>query len=386
MSKILVSEVYNPKIVPTLKDPNKMKIISTKTYEYLDRNAEAFTAPGPIKKVLYLESDKKVTYDQTNVSPDELKAILKKIPGLKSQLNIIKEPYYTMCALGVKYAADNNNKDVRNVFQSMIICAMYPSLHQKYFRYEPNPDLMDYTINNLSKKFTIKQSPYFYAALYDIVDRAYDLHYKRLMQGDDNLIIAYAIDIKTRLNSIFKNLAKEYYENHKKNVYISREEDNFDEDNYNEYDSSIYTVNIITNKVVNYLLINGPNMTLVTTAAKANTVSVSELRNYANTIISKEYADDLKKITESLLTMYLIDNRQPQMNINSNDFIVYSLNVYRTSNVKNQHIINVKKILDRWLDVLGTKEKFKRNATLNNFRRALYMLLVLSIQQANNTH
>lgn len=383
MSKILLNEVYTPKIVPALKDPKKMKAISNHIFDYLDKNVMAFTTAGPIKKVLYLESDKRVIYDQTDIRPDELKAVLKKIPGIKSQLNIIKEPYYTMCAMGIKYAAETKDKDIKNAFQSMIICSMYPSLHQKYFRYEPNPDLMEFTINNLSKKFTIKQSGYFYAALYDIVDRAYELHSKRLIQGDDNLIIAYAIDIKTRLNSIFKNLAKEYYDNHKNNAYLSREEDTFEEDNYHEYDSNIYTVNAMTNKVANYLLSNGPNMTLVTTAAKANTVSVSELRNYANTIISREYSDDLKKIIESLLSMYLIDNRQPVNNINSNDFIVYSLNVYRTSNAKNQHIINVKKILDKWLSILGTKEKFKREATLNNFRRALYMLLILSIQQAN---
>ena len=57
----------------------------------------------------------------------------------------------------ITYAKRNKNTDLANYALMYLALSMYPSLHYKYFPFEPNPQIMDYTINNLSNRYKIKQ-------------------------------------------------------------------------------------------------------------------------------------------------------------------------------------------------------------------------------------
>ena len=45
--------------------------------------------------------------------------------------------------------------------------------------------------------------------------------------------------------------------------------------------------------------------------------------------------------------------------------------MYKKSNTKNENIVKIKTIIDKWLDEVGLTSKTMRTATIVNFRKAI---------------
>jgi hypothetical protein len=85
-----------------------------------------------------------------------------------------------------------------------------------------------------------------------------------------------------------------------------------------------------------------------------------------------------------MLFLYLFNDQNTVQEVGSNRFLVYCLDTYKKSNTTDENIIKIKRVLDKWLDDLGTYKKTQRLATINNFRRALFMFFVMSITTTAN--
>jgi hypothetical protein len=68
--------------------------------------------------------------------------------------------------------------------------------------------------------------------------------------------------------------------------------------------------------------------------------------------------------------------------VGTKDFVVYSLEIYKRANTTDKNVLIIKNSLDKWLEKYSiTYRRTQRVATLNNFRRALFLFFVLTIQQ-----
>ena len=155
-----------------------------------------------------------------------------------------------------------------------------------------------------------------------------------------------------------------------------------EDEKFYQADSNTQFINRLTNKVVQTLITNGPDMKLVEFAAKNNRVAVSDLRSYAVTICTQKQMEELETIVESLLVLFFsldsIRSYTPR-DIGTNKFLYVCLNVYKTPNTNNKQIIRIKEVLDKWVNDLNMYKKAGTVGTINNHRRAIYMLIVLSI-------
>jgi hypothetical protein len=382
-NNMFVTELY-PMVEKGLAKKENTVMLKKAVGEYLDRNSEKLTTIGPIYRVIFSDNDIQKLYQAAEVDPNEIKAILKKNPNIKGQWKIMNNPFNSTIALAIRYYEMKKNDDMVNTLLIYLTMSMYPSLHHKYFQFEPNEQVMNYTINNLSNKFKIKQLGTIYAALVDTTQGSYRLHKQRIIRGTDKEIVDFIMDVKTRLNSLLKKLAIEFYRNREQNLYLNTDEDNYDEDNYHEADSNTYAIERVTNNVTLKLVVDGPNMKNVQLAAKSCQVSVSELRNYVNTMVTSENREEIRSVVESILFLYLFDDQNTVREINSTKFLMYCLETYKKSNTTDKNIIRIKHILDKWLEDLGTYKKTQRLATINNFRRALFLFFVISIQTTHN--
>ena len=203
------------------------------------------------------------------------------------------------------------------------------------------------------------------------------------MSGTDKGIIEFVFSIHTRLNSFLKMISKAWYDAYQSGNYLEGEYESDEEDSFREAESSMYAIEKIVDNVSMKLVIQGPPMKLISLAAKTNKVSVNELRNYLNTMIVSERIKEIKAILESILYLYLYDNRNSTNDINTDKFFLYCIDTYKRSNTTDENINKIKKILDGWLTELDLYKKTQRLATINDFRRALYVFFVLSIQYYN---
>lgn len=379
---ILLKDLY-PLVEKGLSKKENTIALKKAISQYLDRNSEKLTTIGPIHRVMFNDGDMDNLYKAIEVQPVTIKEIISRSPTIKSQWQIMNNPFNSAITMAIRYYKIHKNDEMVNALIIYLTMSMYPSLHFKYFKHGANEQVMNYTINNLSNKFKVKQMGTIYAALVDTTQGSYRHQEPRIVKGADVDIIAFIMDVKTRLNMLLRKIGNEYYINKEQNKYLNIDSDNYDEDNYHEADSNTFAVERMTNNVTLKLTVDGPNMKYVNIAAKMSQVSVSELRNYTNLMVTNEYREDIRTVVESLLFLYVFEGKNNVQEINSNKFLMYCMDTYKKSNTTDENIIKIKKILDKWLEDLGTYKKTQRLATINNFRRALFLFFVISIQMTN---
>lgn len=380
--KVLRTELY-PYVEKAFSDQKKLKQYEEIIAKYIDKNSELLSAIGPMNIILFTDKDKEPIFDLIGVTPNQVKAIKNKSKDRKTTDNLIEAPFSTLMAVIISYFGIKNNNNMVQMSTFYLTMSMYPFIYHRSFPYQPNENVMNYTINNLSKKFKIKQTSNFMVAIIETSMGAYNLHEKGLLSGIDDSHTQFIYAVKTRVSSFIKKIAREFYANHKDGKYLNIEFESNEEDKYREADSSIYVINGKADAVTLRLVIDGPPMKLITLAAQTQKVSINELRNYITTKVKNENRDDVHSIIESILYLYLFDEKNNINDINSDQFLLYCMDVYRRSNTTDKNVVNIKKILDSWLEDLGTYKKTQRVATINNFRKAMYCFFVTAIMYYN---
>lgn len=376
---VLVHTLYGRVEQALAKKENSM-VIKRAVSSYLDRNNDKLTTAGPVHRPIFSDMDMEQMYHATGIQPADLKDAVKQSTYIQTKWVTMQKPMNVLLPLVIRYYLKTKNSEMANITLIYLTLSMYPLLHFRYLKYGANEQIMNYTVNNLSNKFKLKQLGTVYAALIETTQKALQLHHDRLIKGTDKDVVDFINDVQTRISSFLKNIASEYYANHEKKLYLNLDSDNYEEDNYHEADSNTFAVERLTNKVALNLVVDGPNMRYVQTAANLCQVSVSELRNYVNTMVIGEKREDIRNIIEAILFLYIFDSHNSVQEINSSKFMMYCIETYKKSNTTDENIIKIKKILDSWLEELGTYKKTQRLATINNFRRALFMFFVFTIQ------
>lgn len=381
MSNMFKTELY-PMIEKGIARPEAQKKIKHDVGKYVDVHSSKLTTQGPSQRPSFSDADKARLYDACNVTKEQVTAIIRKNPMIKGQWRIMNDPFNSAIALAIRYCAINKKDDLLNSLTLYLTLSMYPSLHYKYFKFEPNEQIMAYTIANMSNKFKIRQVNTLLEALLETSVKCYDHHKDNIIKGDDKNIVDFVMDIKTRLNSLLKNISSEFYRNWKEGNYLNADGDSYEEDNYYEADSNSYAVERITNNVTMKLITNGPDTATISMSAKWCQVSNNELRNYINTLVVSENREEIRTIIESILTDYLITSQHNADDvIRNNKFLAYSVATYKKSNTTDKNILKIKEILDKWMVDVDIYKKTQRQATINDFRRAIYLFIVITIMK-----
>lgn len=350
---------------------------------FIDKNHELLSDIGPMKIILFTDNERNQIYNLVDVTPSQVKAAKNKSKDIKSDGLNLADPFKSLMTMVVRFFSLKKDQQMVRLSTLYLGLSLYPSLFSKYWKYPPNEKIMRYTINNLSNKYKIKQFGTLLATLDDICYGAYELHKDIIDKGDDKAIPLFVLSMQTRLNSFLKKICNEWNNNYKSGKYLEEEFESNEEDNYREAESTIYAVSKIIDNVSMRLIIDGPPMKIITLTANNNQVSVNELRNYLNTMINNENRDEIRKIIEHILMLFLYDSHHSSRDINTDEFLIYCLDTYKRSNTTDQNIVAIKKILDGWLERLDVYKKTQRVATINSFRRALFMFFVLTIQYYN---
>lgn len=381
-SKILLEQLY-PKVETAFSDKKNIAELEKIIGAFVDRNAESLSTIGPTKMILFTDREMDPVYKLVGTTSFEVKALKNKSPDIKSQGFTMAYPFNAIMPMIIRYFILTNNTSMIKMCTSYLAMSIYPLLFYKYFPYEPNENVMNYTVNNLSRKFKIKQAGNLFVAITETAEGACELHRKDLTRGYDIDVVQFILSLRTRLNSFLRKIANEFYKNKESGNYLNTEFESNDDENYREADSSMYAIQRIVDKVSLKLIVNGPNVKLISIAARNNQISVNELRNYIGSMLVDDNKDDIRAIIEALLVIFLFDKHNAVSDINSDKFLIYSLDIYKRSNTTDKNVLKIKAILDKWLERLGAYKKTQRAATINNFRRALYTFFVISIQYSN---
>ena len=383
-STVLRDKLY-PIVAKTLADKNHQKQYKEQIDRYMAKNVQSYSTIGPSTRPMLPQSDVNKLLEIVGLSDQLIQKTLKEGGAINPAWKNATTSYNVAIVLSIRYFG--KVKDDDQVHNGLIYLAtnIYQFMFWKYYKvFNPNEAVMAYTIANLSQRFKLKKAGTIYAALMDITETCYNTHKPRIARGTDIDFVKFINDATSRINSFMRKLRNEFEENLKSGNYLQSERDDYSDEHYYEADSDSFAIDRITNKVLTNLVVNGPDRKLVELAARNSEVSVNTLQTSILALISEDNRDDIRQMIERLLARYLNDNPNQGASlrdVGTNKFYVYCIRVYRQSNTSNKNIIEIKQILDKWVDDLDLKSKVSTVGSLGNYRKAIFVFFVFTIEK-----
>lgn len=388
----LLNFSFSKRINDALSNKNNSDILVNYIHKYMDKNVKVLSHNTPTYRLyFYDDPDREIIFKTLNITRDEITEVLKQISivnsSIKSNWKLINDPFNVLMLLIIRYYSKNNGDKYLNSHLMYLTLSLYSSIHFKFFKYEANDNVMQYTINRLSNKYLFKQYGIVSKALFATAKTNHDTYKNsKLNSNDDRLIFDYFISLRSRLNNQIRAFANEYYKDYDAGNYFNNEEDNTDPDNYKEVSNLSGAIVNLSNKAVQEFFSMNINERILTTSCGVAKCDKTTLRKALVSIKNNERSN-VHLIILSIIQYYLKDPKNTLDSIGSQKFFVYCLSAYTKSNTKDTAILNIKDILDKFLKNHCDKyNQTDREATKSNYRKALYLYFVLLINNMQTMH
>ena len=383
LTYIIKDELY-PKIDAVLSTDQGKRNFNNIIGRYVSRNNDKLTTSGPQYLIPFTMKDKQEYFDLFSVSDTEVASLVDKITKQvndKANWRLFKNnPIFFIFYCCIRYATLSKDAKLLNSALIAMALSVYPSIFAKYFRYEPNPNIMQYTIDNLSNRFIIKKSNHIFGTLTYSIQSSWKFHEKDFSRGADQDVIRFIQRIRNDQNSLLKKIANAYQTNYKKGLFVTTQVDAYDDNINVDNVNNTNKVETLSNKIVLSMLTNGVDLRIADFASNAAQVSKLDLRNYISLIINEKESETMKEFISSILFLYLYTDSHEPDEIRSKEFIGYALQLFKKTNSKDKNVTNIKTTLDKWGTSSGIYRKFSRSATRVDYTKAIFMYFILSIQ------
>lgn len=345
---------------------------------FIDARSHVLTAQGPSKRLYFSDKEREIFMKSIGLTNEDCKNALETSSFEKNWYKLDK-PFHIACLVAIHYYQKNNKRQEMNNVLLIMSLSLYASLHVKYFKFEPNENIMSYTINNLSNKFKIKQLGSLMKVIVYTVTTAHETYALDMKNGTDECLNKYLVAMNTRLNDLLKNIADEFYKNHKLQNYMNTEEDNYSSDNFYLTDNNSMAISKLADNLTIALVTQGLSHRFAEISSRQCQISAPALKSAIIQIMT-EYDQEVKELITCILQVYLTEGKHSVQSINSQVFAIRCYEMYLKSNTNDESILRVKFLLDKWLTATSPNyTKTERIATKNNFRRALFFYFVLCI-------
>jgi hypothetical protein len=372
-----------------LNNENMDKKFKQLVGNFIDRNNAKLRTPGPQYMIAFGDNDKKGFYDILGLDEKEVISLIVKITANLNGSNfhyLRKNPILWVFYFCIRHYVLKKDTKGLNTALAIYALAVYPAVFDNYFQYEvSDPGCMAYTIDNLTQKFIFKQQGHLFGALTFSIQQSYKFLRDGIIDGSDKEVIRFIQRIRNDQNSLLKKIATQYYSNKSKGLTISTALDTGETGEIiDSYVNDTSQVETVVHTIVLPIITNGINLSYVEACAKMAQISVSEVRFYLTKIITEDQSSTIEKFIESILFLWLYDEKKTKKEINSSEFLVWASQLFRKTNSNNDNIARIKDTLNKWGDISGLHKKFTREASRVNYKKAIFFYFILAIQYYNN--
>ncbi len=380
--RVLVTEL-SPIIQKSISDKSKLLELVSGISKFIDSRSDILYAVGPIGNIVITDADKEIIFNTAGLTRETVKESIKRATYIEKSWNLANDPFNIASALLIRELRINKHDKEANLVLLFLAYRFYSGKYGSYFKFDPDPKIMEWVINNMSKKFIVKQYGSIQNTIKHVSIVSDQKYVGELLHGDDKDIVNYIQSLQTRVVGILRKIANEFYEQKENgNSYINFEGDNLDEENFHLADSDSFLAKRLKDKTLIYMRVNGIQYKLINIAARMNDISEINIRN-AIEEISEKKSSEIDELISLILDIFIIENQGSLQDIQSINFIKDSIMLYKKSNTKNSNTLRIKEILDTWLrECSEMYRKSNREDTLAKYRRAVYTYYVLNIQKA----
>ncbi len=382
-STILRDRFY-PTICASLAKPAMQRKLFKYIAEYRDRYIDILSSPL-VTTFMFFDHDGPdgdIVFETCGVKKDEVEALIKETMKKLYLDQVGKNITAFNVVMVMAIAYFYNDPPKRQMLYMYYVYSFYYSIFSKQFRkFNPDPQIMQYTVDNMNNKFTLKKEGSLDAALNAsmvVAINCYPDKFKRLSDMDIiNIINAF----KTRVGRLMKNIYMEYEKNYKKGnkVYTSIEKN--DEGDFIERESNIGVVATLATQYTTKFFANGVNVSITSIVSNMCGVSDNELKTAITLIQREQDVKSVKEFYESMFYLFFENYKNATENdIKTKKFLAAADSIYKKGNSNDINIKNIKDISHKWLKMgSNTYRNSRRVATINNFRKAIYMYFVFTV-------
>jgi len=384
LSDRLIIDTLYPKVEQALKNPENVNKLKQYLSKYFDRNSHILFSLNFTDKLIVFDADKAILFDVIGIKEKEIQDVLKKSPFGK--INWVLNPTTVTLFLCIFYFDNHKMEKESEIFQIFLTCYFYSLLHPKIFRFPPNPAIMEYTLTknpNVTGNFIFKREGSLFNSFKHLSRISHENYIEELRsKRTDKMVNDYIGSIRTRLNSLLKNIMERFLEDHRAGNYFNREADVHEEDKFRMADSTILAISKLATKTTMNIISYRFSRTLIKNIANTDiNVHPVTLENILNTIIDV-FRKDIDRFVSTIIELYVIDGNNNIKTINSAKFIDDCLYLYK-SNSSKPRVVFLKDTLDKWIDE-GSRlngQRFIREATIYAYRKAIFKIFVHSINK-----
>lgn len=379
-----------PYITPKLsKEATREKIIENVS-QFMDDHNKELTASGPFYSIPFGTTNAEFLYTIFGITPDMVKEMYDKMVQETFYGKISKfftswvynAPHKLILTAMMMDAIQHKYEDILECAEYMWAFTEYSLVFVHYWRQGVRQDVMEYTIEHLGSKFTIKKFKSMQGILKYDAHKCVESFYERFKDGADNHYTDFMQRAHNQYNHRYGAIAHEYYDNIEKNATQHTQISTFDDGTAAEQ-SGIGTNIARAVDTTNSKLIGAPvNESIATAAAQGSQVDKDNLIGFLNQIISTKN-NRMPKLVENIITLYF--NSDPTATSIDSGFPSFGLKLYRSIGTsKDPLMVEIKSILAYWVnDIINLRQFYKREQTIIAYNRALFNYIIFMIVITN---
>jgi hypothetical protein len=278
-----------------------------------------------------------------------------------------------------------NDKQKLNALLLYYACGMYYLIYSGMFKkFAPDPDCMQYTIDNLSNKFILKKEGSLEKAMVISLWNGAD-HYKNILKSlsDYDICCTLIPGFRTRVASMLQSVASEYFANYEKGNKV------FDQKEYNDEgefiidrESDIARVQRAASSATITFYSNPIDLNVIRTVAKMHTdASPNEIRACVEYIHDDSSSKSVLKFYECIFSSFFNENPSATgEDLHSMKFLASANAIYKKGNSKDNNITTIKNITHEWLSKGSpVYARTQRVATMNTYRKCIFLYFVMIV-------
>lgn len=385
-STILKDSIY-PKIEKCLLDPNNVRKLKRIMSDFIERNTDKLTTPGPQYLIVFGDQDKELYYELFEMKKqeviDSMKSVIKQTGSNSDFKYLLGNPFLAILYYIIRFFTLHKDVKALNATLGMFAIDVYWSIFTKYFPNGVIEAVMQYTIDNLTDKFIIKKAGTIFGALMESAKRSYTFHEQKIRSGNDAECVSFMQRIRNDQNSMFRTLSSIYYKNHKEGRSIATRNDDYDPNNpiLDDVHTSSTEIQSVVDKSCMPMISNGIDIALAEASARMSNISISTLRVYLTKIFVTERLEEITSLVESMIFLYINGEHKSARDIKSQYFLYWSAALFKKTNSKDGNIIKINAILDKWGNETGIYQAFKSEGSRINYKKAIFLYIAMSIQK-----
>lgn len=376
-----------PYVSSKLEKPRVKEQLIEFVGSFLDENSTKLSTSGPIHIITFGDKETNVLYNIFGVNAETLLEmydvmIEETFNGKISKFItgwVRNAPHKLLVTAILIEALQKEYKDIIECCEYIWAFCEYPLLFRNFFKIGVKEDVMNYTIEHLGSKYTIKKGANLQALL------KYDAHssvvskQELLMTGADNAYTDFMQRMRNQFKNRYKNIARAYYANDKTNASQHNTASQFDDGSLTDQEGVSTNIAQVVDKTINKFLIGGVNNSIARVAADGSKVDKDTLIGYINQIIGTKN-NRIEKLIENVITSYFSKN-PTDSSLSSGEFLNFGLSLYRSiSTSKDPMYQEIKQTLNYWMnDIINIKQFYSSPGTIINYTRAIFNYMIIMI-------